>query len=158
LKKLRPALESDGEVYHKKRNVLAKKAKGGERIATITGDGPETTNVAEPGDYIVENQTEARERYVVPGAVFSKKYELTGELKPDDFSEYRSIGKIVALELTPELLEKLGLPLEFHFTAHWGENMVARAGDFMGGPADFSEVYRLARKEFFETYKKYDSA
>ena len=68
------------------------------------------------------------------------------------FTEYRPTGKIVAVELTDERLRALELPPEFHFTAAWGENVTAKAGDFMGGPPDFSEVYRLARKEFVETY------
>ena len=141
-------------IYHKKRNILAKKAKGGERIDTVTGDGPETTNKAEAGDYIVQNQTEAREQYVVPKDEFLKKYAPAGTAARNGFTEYRSIGKIIALELTAEKLKALGLPSTFKFKTDWGEDMVAKAGDFMGGPTDFSEVYRLARKEFFETYAK----
>lgn len=135
-------------------NVLAKKAEGGEVVETVTGDGWETTNEAEPGDYIVQNQTEAGEQYVVPEEDFFKKYELVDEYQPGGFSEYHPIGKIIALELTPKRLERLGLPREFVFSTDWGEDMVAKAGDFLGGPTDFSEVYRLARKEFFETYTK----
>lgn len=152
LEKLRPALESEGAFYYKKRNILAKIARGGEQISTVTGDGLETTNKAEPGDYIVQNQTEAGEQYVVPAEEFLTKYELVGEYAPDAFTEYRPTGRIIALELTPERLKNLGLPGEFYFTTDWGQKMVAREGDFLGGPPDFSELYRLARKEFFETY------
>ncbi|MBV6439068.1 MAG: hypothetical protein EPGJADBJ_00699 [Saprospiraceae bacterium] len=152
LQKLRPLLESEGAIYHKKRNILAKRAKGGERVETVTGDGVETINEAGSGDYIVQNQTEAGEQYVVPENEFLKKYAPVGKPTRQGFAEYRSTGKIVALELTAEKLKALGLPREFKFKTDWGEDMVAKAGDFMGGPADFSEVYRLARKEFFETY------
>ena len=55
--KLRPALEAEGRVYHKKLNVLAKKARGGEIIETVTSDGFETKNEPRAGAYIVKNQT-----------------------------------------------------------------------------------------------------
>jgi hypothetical protein len=154
LQKLRPALESEGRVYHKKLNVLAKKARGGEIIETVTSDGVETRNEANAGDYMVQNQTEAGEYYIVPGATFLKKYEPIEAPQEGVFTEYRPTGKIVALELTDERLNELRLPSEFYFMAAWGEKAVAKAGDFMGGPTDFSEVYRLARKEFFETYEQ----
>lgn len=156
LEKLRPLLESEGIFYYKKRHILAKKAQGGEKISTVTADGPETTNEAEAGDYIVQNLTEAGEQYVVPAEEFLKKYEPAGEAAPDGFGEYHSTGKIVAIELTAERLKALELPGKFYFTTDWGETMVAKKGDFMGGPADFSEIYRLARKEFFETYARYE--
>ena len=38
--------------------------------------------------------------------------------------------------------------------ANWGEKMVVRKNDYLVSPLDNSEVYRIARKEFFETYKK----
>lgn len=152
LQKFRPALELEGRVYQKRLHILAKKAQGGEVVETVTSDGFETKNEARAGDYIVENQTEAREQYIVPGAKFLEKYEPLEPPQEGIFTEYRPMGKIVAVELTDERLGELGLPQEFQFMAAWGENVVAKAGDFMGGPNDFSEVYRLARKEFFETY------
>lgn len=147
-------MESEGAIYQKKINILAKEAQGGERVETITGDGLETVNKAEPGDFIVQNQTEAGEQYVVSRNEFFKKYKRISSVARKGFSEYRSLGKIVAFELTDEKLKMLGLPREFKFKTDWGEDMVVKAGDFMGGPTDFSEVYRLARKEFFETYSK----
>ena len=147
-------MQSEGAVYQKKINILAKEAKGGERVETITGDGLETVNEAESGDFIVQNQTEAAEQYVVPKNEFFKKYAPVSSVSRNGFAEYRPLGKIVAFELTDEKLKSLELPREFKFKTDWGEDMVAKAGDFMGGPEDFSEVYRLARKEFFETYSK----
>jgi hypothetical protein len=154
LKKLRPVLESEGVIYHKKLNVLAKKAEGNEVVETVTSDGKETINRAKAGDYIVQNQTEAGEQYVVREETFLKKYAPLEKPLDGDFAEYYSLGKIIAIELTDKRLKELGLPREFKFKARWGENMVAKAGDFLGGPVDFSELYRLARKEFFETYSK----
>ncbi len=147
-------MESEGAIYRKKTNILAKEAKGGEVVETVTGDGLETTNEAAAGDFIVQNQTEAREQYVVRKEDFLKKYKPVNKPAGKGFSEYRSTGRIIALELTEEKLRALGLPRKFYFKTDWGEDMVAKEGDFMGGPTDFSEVYRLARKEFFETYAK----
>lgn len=152
LEKIRPLLQREGAVFQKKKNVYARPATPGETIQTVTKDGLETENRAEAGDFIVRNQTEAGEAYIVPGFKFSKKY---APLRPadDTWTEYRPVGRIVAVELTPERLAALGLPDEFEFIASWGSAMVARAGDFLGGPDSLTEVYRLARQEFFETYQ-----
>jgi len=32
--------------------------------------------------------------------------------------------------------------------------MVVKKGDFLVSPLDYSEVYRIAKKEFFETYNE----
>ena len=152
LNKLLPLLQSKGRVFQKNKNVLARRAQAGELIATHTADGLETINTAGEGDFIVRNQTAAGEEYVVPAHKFAQRYELyrtTG----GEWLEYVSKGRIVAIEITSELLQTLDLPLEFHFEALWKEDMVARAGDFLASPSDFSEIYRIARKEFFETYR-----
>ncbi len=148
----RPLLLHEGTVFQKKKNVFARPAIPGECIQTVTNDGLETENRAEAGDFIVRNQTAAGETYIVPGHKFSQKYIL---LQPadDTWMEYRPAGRIVAVELTPERLAALGLPDEFEFVASWGTAMVARSGDFLGGPDSLTELYRLARQEFFETYQ-----
>jgi hypothetical protein len=150
--KMIPVLEKQGAVYAKKKNVLARKASAGERIETVTGDGPETVNVAGADDYIVQNQTDAKEMYILSAGVFLSRYQPLGAPSADGFVEYRPTGRILAIELTLANLSALDLPPEFRFTADWGEDMVAKAGDFIGCLDDFSSVYRLARKEFFETY------
>ena len=152
---LRPALEIEGLVFQKNQNVFARPARPGEVIQTQTGDGLETTNKAGENDFIVRNQTVAGEEYIVPAHKFKQKYTSLGPLD-DQWTEYESIGQIVALELTPDRVAALGLPDEFQFIAPWGEPMTAKTGDFIGGPTNFSEVYRIARKEFFETYKLSD--
>jgi len=44
---------------------------------------------------------------------------------------------------------------EIQFTASWGEPMVLKPGDMVVSPMpDLNEVYRIARKEFFETYEQ----
>ncbi len=153
VQKVRPLFEKEGEIYHKFRNILARQAAGGERIDSITGDGLETTKVAKEGDFIVQNQTKAGEQYIVSPQKFAEKYQHIGPVE-NDFHEYKPLGKITALELTAERLKALDLPEEFHFMAAWDEAMVAKEGDFLATDPKIQEVYRIARAEFFETYKK----
>lgn len=152
LEMFRPLMESEGILYSKKKNVFAKKAEGGEPVVTMTNDGLETVNTAQKGSYLVKNQTEAAEVYVVEKDAFEKRYEW---LRPgnDGFEEYHPTGKIIAIELTEERLATLDLPASFHFKAPWKEDMIAKKSDFIVSPPDFSEIYRIARKEFFETYE-----
>lgn len=152
-KTILPALRERGIVYEKFQKVFARRANEGERINTRTADGLETTNAAKPGDFVVKNQTEAGEEYILSKEKFKKRYQFLREAEAG-YAEYQPIGKIVALEMNAAELEQLRLPSEFHFTAPWGEDMVCKKGDFLVSPPDFSEVYRIARKEFFETYRK----
>ena len=151
LEKLLPLLRQEGKRYRKTQQVLARKAVAGEQINTVTKDGLETTNVADADDYVVQNLTDMGEQYIVDSQAFEKKYALTKD-HDDEFDQYDPVIPIIALELTEALLITLNLPGEFHFTAAWDEDMQARKGDFLASPPDFSEVYRIARHEFFQTY------
>ncbi len=151
---LRPLLDAGGAYrYRKCRNILAKRAQAGEKIATITADGLETVNTAQAGDYIVRNTTEAGEQYLLDAEKFEKKYSPHTQPDENGWQMYEPNSVIFAIELRPELLQSLQWPPEFHFLARWGEDMIAKTGDFLALPEDCSEVYRIARKEFFETYK-----
>lgn len=147
-----PVLADESPVFRKKKNVFAKKAKDGEVVATRTNDGLETVNTASEGDFLVKNQTEAAELYLIKADKFHQRYVW---LRPadDGFEEYAPTGRARAVELTEERLKTLGLDTEFHFEAPWKEDMIAEPGDFMVSPLDLSEVYRIARKEFLETYE-----
>tara|TARA_R110001583_G_scaffold188877_6_gene351404 strand:+ start:1047 stop:1685 length:639 start_codon:yes stop_codon:yes gene_type:complete len=147
-----PHLKQSGRLYRKYKNVYARKAVKGEKIRTITGDGLETSNTAKEGDFVIKNQTDAQEMYIVGNKKFNQRYRLLGEAK-DEFSEYKPIGKAIGLELTSSLLTELGLETEFQFIAPWGEKMAAKKGDYIVCPPEFNQVYRIARKEFFETYE-----
>lgn len=151
LEKIRPVLQREGAVFKKKLNVYARPAQPGETIDTATADGLETSNQAREGDFIVRNQTEAGESYIMPADKFSKRY-IPLHRTDGEWLEYKPTGRIVAVELTSERLAALGLPDTFEFVAPWGSPMVAKAGDFLGSPEALSEIYRIARKEFFETY------
>lgn len=152
LNTMKPYLKN-GKAYIKFKEVSAKKAKGGELIYTITSDGIETKNTAKPGDYIVKNTTKAKERYIIKSSKFEKRYNYLKDEK-DGWKIYKAIGKIKAVEVNDSLLKNLKVGDLFYFTAPWGEKMVVKKGDFLVSPLDYSEVYRIAKKEFFETYKE----
>lgn len=149
---LQPKLEK-ASIYEKFTRVYAKEAVGGEKIATITKDGVETENTAAAKDMIVKNQTEAKEMYILKPDKFAKRYKRIGEAK-DGFKEYQAIGEIKAIEVTSDLLKEANIPAkEFYFLAAWKEKMIVKEGDYLVSPLDYSEVYRIAKKEFFETYR-----
>lgn len=152
LEKFAPLLQREGILYKKFKKVLAMQAHGGEKIETVTADGKETQNTARAGDFIVKNQTEAGERYVVPKEKFEQKYEWL-EKGHGNYDIYLPSGKAIAIELTEEFLKLHELPEIFHFQAAWHQQMVIKKGDFLVAPPDCSEVYRIARQEFFETYQ-----
>lgn len=152
LERVSAILTEYGRLFRKKTNVLAKLAEGGERVETVTSDGKETTNTAEAGEFLVRNQTKARETYIMQPEQFHKKYEYLGEGE-EGYDEYRALGEIKALELTPGTLQALELEAPFYFMADWGEKMVAKEGDYLAVPTDSQEVYRIARQEFGETYE-----
>jgi len=147
------AMKSQAKVYQKNKNIFARKAAGGEKIITYTSDGKETQNIAEKGEYIVTNQTEAKEQYVISADKFQEKYERLRTVDTDT-AEYKSKGRVLALELTREILAELDLPNSFQFIASWGKETIAKKDDFLVQPLKGDkEVYRIARKEFFETYE-----
>ncbi len=147
-----PILKSEGKTYKKFKKVFAREAVEGESIETVTDDGVETTNKAKAGDFIIKNQTEAGEMYIIGAEKFQDRYDFLEE-GSDGFALYSPKGKAVAVEMNEELLKRLGLQNEFYLIAPWGEEMVVKKDDYLASPLDFSEVYRIARKEFFETYQ-----
>ena len=152
LRKLRPVLETEGAIFKKKSHILAKKATPGQEIETHTDDGLETTHVAKKNEWLVQNQTDAQEQYILTDKAFRERYVRVGPAE-HGFEEFRPTSKIVAIELTAERLRALRLPAFFQFKTAWKAEMVAKSNDFLAVPPDFSEIYRIARKEFFETYE-----
>lgn len=148
-----PLLKSKGKTYRKFKKVLARKAKESERVATVTNDGLETTNRAKTGDYIVKNQTDAGEEYVMSPSTFKDRYKYKKRSK-SGYCEYEPKGRIIALEVNKSFLKKFKLGSEFYFEAAWGEKMVTKENDFLVCPLGGDEVYRIARKEFIETYER----
>lgn len=151
LERLKPVL-MEGQNYEKYKEIDARKVVVEEEIETITGDGLETKNLAKPGDYIVRNTTKAKEMYVLKSEKFEKRYVYKERLD-DKWNIYKSIGEIKGVEVDTQLLEELDAPEEFYFMAPWGEKMVVKKGDYLVSPLNYSEIYRIAKKEFFETYR-----
>ncbi|MFT7603394.1 MAG: hypothetical protein ACI8VT_000961 [Saprospiraceae bacterium] len=146
-----PVLKSEGLLYKKSKAVFARKAKPGERINSITSDGFETTNTAKEGGFVVKNQTTAQELYIVGGDKFKERYEFLEETE-DGFAIYKAKGKVIAIQITKNFLKEMKFEKKFLFIAPWDEEVVVKKDDFLVCPPDYSEIYRIARKEFFETY------
>jgi hypothetical protein len=147
-----PLLLEFGQKAQKKTRIWARPALEGERVATITSDGPETENTALPGDVVVRNQSGAQETYVLPKNIFEKKYHPTGQ-KDAEWEEFAPQSTVCVLELRPEILQRVGFPPAFQLMARWQEPMQVRQSDYLATPEDGSEIYRIARKEFEETYQ-----
>ena len=147
-----PILERDGKEYAKFKQVIARVAEGGEKVVSETSDGVETENTASPGEYIVQNQTEAQEVYIVPAVKFRERYDLI-ERYEDGRGRYQPKGRVFAVQLTPELLSELGFVSEFEIEAPWGEAQKVKENDYLVTPPDKSEIYRIAFLEFGETYR-----
>jgi hypothetical protein len=140
-----------GEVerYVKFQNIDARPAKEGEKIVTNIGKEKETENAAKKGDFVIRAKTKNKEEYIISGDKFHKRY-IPAENKEEDkdgFKEYTPIGDCYAFEY------KGG---SFKFEAPWGDDMIIHDGDFLAstGMDKPDDIYRIARNEFHETYKK----
>jgi len=151
---LLPLLKEKGRLYQKSKNVFARSGKKGERIITLTSDGKETENVVkDKTSFVVKNQTTAAEEYIVSGAKFQERYELIRAVD-NGYQEYQSKGKVMAVKLTRKLWESLEFPSnQLYFEAPWGSAELLKKHDYMVCPLDYSEVYRIGRREFWETYQ-----
>lgn len=131
-------------IFEKFKPILAREGKIGETIQTFTKDGLETVNQVVTPSYIVKNTTDAKEEYIVTKDKFEKRYTF---LKKENktWSTYKPIGEIKVIKVKNDH--------EFFILAPWGEKMIVKKGDFLVSPLDYSEIYRIANKEFFETYK-----
>lgn len=144
-----PIIEEKGKEYKKKINIKARPAKKGEVIVTYTSDGKETSNKAKKGDYVVTNLTSSKEQYILDKETFEKRYEKIKDLE-DGEALYKALGKCRAIKFIPKDLD---LKDEIYFIASWGEEMVLKKGD-MVVTSNGKEVYRIAKKEFGESYEE----
>lgn len=129
--------------------VAARKCQRTEDVDT-TWNGPETHNVAQPGDWIVTNMSAQRQvlrdgsghtnTYVIKPDTFQKLYEVTeGENEFGRF--YKAKGVIDAVPL----------PGGFDIAAPWGERQVAGSGYLVRNGAD---VYGNHSETFEATYER----
>lgn len=149
-----PLIKSNADRYEKFQRVLARAAVDGEVVESIVEDGKETTNKASAGEYVVRNRTEAQEEYVVSASTFTERYQLAAKID-DTWSEYVPKGQILAIEISRDLLDALGADETFTIMAPWDSEQAGKLGDLFVSPLpELSEVYRIARKEFHETYRR----
>jgi hypothetical protein len=152
LEDMKPVLEK-AKTYEKFKVIYARKAVPGEVIKTYTSDGYETQNTAGEGDFVVKNTTDAKEMYILTKEKFEKRYKYSKRLD-SKWNIYQPVGKIKAVKVDNSLTKKLGVSdVDFSIETSWGEEMTVKKGDFLVSPLDYSEVYRIANKEFFETYR-----
>jgi hypothetical protein len=137
----------------KSRLVDARPAKTGEVVITvIAGEGEETrSKPAEAGDFVVRNrcQETGNEQYLVKAAKFADRYE--GPLSEPDAEGWRAFrprGRTMRYFIVG------GNEGTFHFTAPWGETMIAKPGDAIVQDIDDpSDTYRVAAISFECSYE-----
>ena len=154
VKSLSALLLESGRDYRKFKTVKARAARDGEKIVSTVESGRETVNMASSGDYVVENQTGAREQYIVSGAKFGQRYSEDRKLD-DDWSLYSPKGQVKGIEVDRSILNVFQQEGSFYITASWGEAQVVDEGDMLVTPLPLTEkleIYRIAGKEFSETY------
>jgi len=147
-----PIMADSGRIYKKFKKVFAKKADSIVEITTTTSDGIETQNTAKKGDFIVKNQTESQEQYVVHNDKFVKRYEVIRKMPDGVWTEYSPKGEVTGIQLTENLLNTLNLDKHFYIMASWGQAQYIGIGDFIVNPIDEDGFYRIGLKEFKETY------
>jgi hypothetical protein len=85
--------------------------------------------------------TEAKELYILSREQIKSRYEKIDDQK-DGWIRYKAIGSVKGVRYNGE---------EIEFMAIWGQPMALKKGDMIV-TTDGSEVYRIAWKEFNETY------
>jgi hypothetical protein len=142
----------------KTRSVDARPASAGEVIVTfIAGEGKETrSKPAEAGDMVVRNRCleTGNEEYLVSAKKFAARYQGPhGSADAEGWSEYRPVAPEMRYFIIDESVG------DFVFTAPWGEEMVAKAGDaIVRNPEDPADTYRIAARNFKCTYEIIASA
>lgn len=95
----------------------------------------------------MQNLTAAKEQYILSPDKLAKRYKLIGPAE-NGWTRYKATGSVKGVQFNGQ---NFGLPGETQFMASWGEPMILKDGDMIVTP-DGKEVYRIARKEFGETY------
>lgn len=133
--------------------VDARPARAGEIVVTvIAGEGVETKSPpAQEGDMVLRNRCPetGNEQHLVRGKKFADRYEgPTGPAAADGWAPFKPRGVEMQYFVIPQGQEA------FTFTAPWGEEMVARAGDsIVRDPNHLKDIYRIARAAFACTYE-----
>ena len=155
--KILPLLDAEERIYEKFQEVRARPAEEGERIISTTSSGEETINIAKRDDMVVQNQTEAREEYLVGRKKFKQRYAGLSRFD-EQWILYKPLGEVRGLEIVPAIMSLLNVDTEFYIDAPWNERQFACEGDYLVSPyPDSDEVYRIGRPEFEQTYRTKES-
>ena len=112
-------------------------AKEQQPVVTVTTDGKETQNVAEPNDIIISGPS--KEKYAIKAAKFPKLY-------------HGKLGDVITPEQSPRVVAHVtNLQQPITFKAPWGEDMILKPGDYLVKDGE-QGYYRIAKKEYEETY------
>ncbi len=127
--------------YQKIGNVQYRISEEVELIDTIIDGVKETSNTAEPGDYVITGTK--GEQYIIKPNTFKKRYEvITSEVA-------KPTGKFYGVVYNGTFGD------EFEFKATWGQQMICNIGDMLGSPdEEISEVYRIELESFIQTYEE----
>lgn len=135
----------------KSKPVDARAAKAGEIIVTTISGVKETeSRPAETGDMVVRNRSPetGNEEFLVTEKEFAERYRgVGGTVGTAGWNEYRPISPEMDFFIVSEAEGR------FWFTAPWGKDMIAEAGDaIIQNPHNRSDTYRVAAKSFENTY------
>lgn len=119
-----------------------------QEVVTLIDGEVETTNIARIGDYIITGVS--GEKYVLTLEKFVKNYEVEEFYHP----ELKGIAKV---KPQPRFAAQWHIEEQLVFTAPWGEEMICNQGDYLVAAQDFSEVYRIEKSVFEQTYKLKDA-
>jgi hypothetical protein len=142
--------------YKKFQVIKARQAYAGEEVVSVVESGRETVNVASLGDYVVENQTEAKERYIVSGAKFEQRYVKEQGLD-GGWGLYKPLGRVKGIKVDRTVLNLFHQQGAFFISAPWDEAQYVEEGDMLVTTLPLQqriEIYRIAHKEFLETYAR----
>lgn len=115
----------------------------GTEIHTIIDGKIETKNTVKHEDDAVITGPKG-EKYIISAQTLKDRYKKVGDSPKGEV--YAPTGKILAVKYVGP---------SFSFPAPWGENMICNNGDYLCATLEKpSEVYRIEKGAFFQTYKK----
>ncbi|THV56462.1 patatin-like phospholipase family protein [Chryseobacterium candidae] len=153
-----------GKPYYKIKGVYAKAAESSQEIKSVIGGKTETVNYAGKGDYIIKNDTDHKEKYILLKDQFDQRYIPDGnETDHDGYLFYRPVEiPVHAIQLTADNIEKYNLTefynvldprKEAHIEAQWNQSMLVTQDDYLVLAFDESGIYRIEKEVFKETYQ-----
>ncbi len=130
----------------------------GEKVDTIVGGQVETTNTGKSDTFTVQALGGDREKWVISAKQLANRYHdpkaeprSDVEVNPPPGAQpmklYLPKGRVLGFELPPEVG-----PITFK--ASWGEDMIAKPGDFIVHPSDDpTDIYRIVGRRTNSAYR-----